>query len=168
LDDDLIRASSRSLGRDPTLHGRNEIWSRVLREDTNPFIGVGFYSFWTPDRNRRLSTGFYYSLGTAHNGYIETYVNHGLIGLALLLVMLVWAMQKARRAVLEATPLGALRLTLLIVLLLNNITESSFDRLVPAWLTLLLVAFDPPIRRSALSRRPPPFAQPALQLRPAA
>lgn len=144
----LVKAGSELLGRDPTLHGRNEIWSKALKEDINPLIGSGFYSFWTEQRNIRLSDGYYYMLGEAHNGYIETYLNHGLIGLALLLAMLVASVQAAKRAVLEGDRFGPLRIALVLMILFYNISESAFDRLVPIWLGFLLVAVSVPRRRA--------------------
>ncbi len=88
---------SQALGRDAKLHGRDDIWRRVLQEDINPLTGVGFYSFWTEERNRRISEGFYYHLGTAHNGYIETYLNTGLIGLSLLALAIVSGVKSIQR-----------------------------------------------------------------------
>jgi exopolysaccharide production protein ExoQ len=144
LGDDVVAGVSKALGRDPTLHGRGEIWRRVLHEDINPVTGVGFYSFWTPERNKRLSEGFYYSLGEAHNGYIETYLNHGLAGVTLLLGMLVASAHAAKRAVLAGSAFGTLRLALLITILFYNISESAFDRLVPIWFALILAGIDCP------------------------
>jgi hypothetical protein len=40
----------------------------------------GFYSFWTAERIERLSSKYFYDLTEAHNGYIEVYLNGGLIG----------------------------------------------------------------------------------------
>ena len=41
---------TKSLGRRPDLTDRTEIWKEVLDLKTDPFIGVGFASFWlTPN-----------------------------------------------------------------------------------------------------------------------
>lgn len=78
------------LGRNMTFTGRTAIWQQVLRVHLNPLIGAGYSSFWQPDRSESLSKalGFYYPLQEAHDGYIEVYLNNGLIGLAILLIVL--------------------------------------------------------------------------------
>jgi hypothetical protein len=133
----VVKESAALVGRDPTLHGRSDIWKAVLSEDTNPMVGAGFYSFWSPERNRRLSEKYYYSLGEAHNGYIETYLNSGLVGLFLLFAMIASAVSGIKRDVLNGSGLGTLRLGFLISTLMYNITESAFDRLVPVCFVLL-------------------------------
>jgi O-antigen ligase len=142
--DALIKESAAVVGRDPTLHGRADIWRAVLGEETNPLIGVGFYSFWSPERNQRLSEKYYYSLGTAHNGYIETYANSGLVGLLLLLTSIGIAAGRMKREVLAGSDVGAMRLACLVATILYNVTESTFDRLSPVWLIMLLVILDYP------------------------
>jgi exopolysaccharide production protein ExoQ len=135
---------SQALGRDAKLHGREDIWRKVLQEDINPLAGVGFYSFWSEERNQRISEGFYYNLGTAHNGYLETYLNTGLIGLSLLALAIVSGVKGIQKDVLAGSRFGALRLSFLFTIVIYNITESAFDRLVPVWFTLLLVIVDCP------------------------
>lgn len=131
-----------AVGRDPTLHGRHEIWTAVLKEDINPLIGTGFYSFWSEERNRRLSEQYYYSLGVAHNGYIETYLNNGLIGLFLLIAVIASAARGIKREVLIGSNFATLRLAFLILILLYNLSESIFDRLGIVWFILLLVMIE--------------------------
>jgi exopolysaccharide production protein ExoQ len=139
-----ITQASGMVGRDPSLHGRTDIWRSVLNENTNPLIGVGFYSFWSAERNHRLSQKYSYQLGTAHNGYLETYLNSGLIGVALLLTLIAQSGGKIKRQVLKGSQLGYLRLTFLATGLCYNVTESTFDRLSPMWFALLLVLVEYP------------------------
>jgi exopolysaccharide production protein ExoQ len=142
----VLKGFAEAVGRDPKLHGRAEIWEGVLKEDINPLVGTGFYSFWSPERNGRISKelGFYYNLGEAHNGYIETYLNSGLIGLALLFIVIGAGVKAIKRAVLDVSRIATLRLAFLVSILIYNITESAFDRLSMLWLTLLLVMLDYP------------------------
>ena len=143
------------LGRDPTLHGRKEIWAAVLNEGTNLFFGTGFYSFWTAERVQRLSAEYFYDLTEAHNGYLEVYLNGGLIGLGLLLGLLcATAMIAIRGLEKGASPLAALGLVLLIVSILYGVTEAVFSRLSLVWFGLLLAALsDVPSKAASLSRR---------------
>lgn len=137
----LMTQFTQTVGRDTTMHGRDAIWRAVLAEDdVNPLIGVGFYSFWTPERDQRLSEGFYYLLGEAHNGYIETYLTGGLIGLSLLMIAIASAVRRMKRDVLKGATFGDLRVAFTIPILIYNISESIFDRLGGGlWFVLILM-----------------------------
>ena len=89
-----------ALGRDVSLTGRTEIWRKVLNEDVDPLLGAGFYSFWMGDRPDKISKGFYYRLNEAHNGYLDTYLNSGLLGVLLLLALLLSSMKRIQRQLL--------------------------------------------------------------------
>jgi O-antigen ligase len=129
----------RMLGREPELTGRTPIWRAVLKEDINPLFGTGFYSFWTIERARRIadSAGLFYLLNEAHDGYIETYLNSGLIGLTLLVVVIVNAFNRYKKDALVGFGLASLRLAFIIAIVLYNVTESAFDRLTPVRFALL-------------------------------
>jgi len=149
----LVSQFAEAAGRDPTLHGRAEIWEAVLKEDFNPLFGTGFYSFWSEERNRRLSETYYYHLGEAHNGYIETYLNSGFIGLILFAAMIIHASRGIKREVLNGSGLGALRLAFIIPIGLYGLSESIFDRLVHVWFALVLVMMEfPRLRKPGLVR----------------
>jgi exopolysaccharide production protein ExoQ len=131
------------LGRNITLTGRTDIWNRVLKEDINPLFGEGFYSFWLGERNRRLSEGFYYDLGEAHNGYIETYLNAGLIGLCFFLVLLQRSYKRIMQAVNDGEEFAIFRLILFFSVLIYAITESIFNRMNPIWFAFISVIMNP-------------------------
>ena len=140
-----------ALGRDSTFTGRVDIWKNVLREDINPLLGTGYYSFWLGDRSKRISQGYYYELNEAHDGYLETYLNSGLIGLILLLAFLVAASNDIRKELELGGGYAGLRIALFAIAVMHNLTESGFDRLNAVWFGLLLVAINcPGSRKSAL------------------
>ncbi len=141
---DLGRVLVAILGRDLTFTGRTEIWSAVLKEDINPLFGVGYYSFWLGDRVERLSSGFYYHLNEAHNGFLETYINVGLVGLGLLVAAFVRAASRISGEVVAGSRFGALRLAFLVGVLMYNFTEAAFDRLNVLWVACLLVMIEYP------------------------
>lgn len=130
------------LGRDLTLTGRTDIWKAVLAERINPVLGAGFYSFWLGDRPERLSEKFYYHLNQAHNGYLETYLNSGWIGIFLLAAVLVSAARRIQDRVAAGSSDDSLRLAFLVSSAVYNITEAAFDRLNLLWFFLLLVIFE--------------------------
>src|ERR1041385_4314315 len=116
-----------TMGRDLTFTGRVDIWKRVLAEDINPLIGTGYYSFWMGDRVDRISEGFYFHLNEAHNGYIETYLNSGIIGLALLLLALYSASRRIKAELLQGQQFAKVRLIFLAVGVVYN-NRSRFQQ----------------------------------------
>ena len=73
-----------NLGKDLTLTGRNEVWADVLEMKTDPLIGTGFESFWLGKRLETMWEKHWWQPNQAHNGYIETYINMGFLGLFFL------------------------------------------------------------------------------------
>jgi exopolysaccharide production protein ExoQ len=147
---DLIFTVSRSiaelLGRDPTLTGRTEIWAALLDAKTNPLWGVGYESFWLGERlfaiwRRTGLTG----LNEAHNGYLETYLNLGLIGLCLLGALIIASYQTIFRWLSVSPQLASLSMALWTIALLYNFTESAFKNSL-VWFMFLLFAISVPRR----------------------
>src|SRR6266571_2176044 len=141
------------VGRDLTFTGRTAIWQSLLNEKTNPLFGEGYYSFWTGDRVRRLSEGYYYLLNEAHNGLLETYLNSGLIGLALLFAVLFCAGKRIRQEAAAGEPFAAFRLAFLIAVVFYSATEAVFNRLSLIWFLLLLAIIEYPRRKSGVMAR---------------
>jgi O-antigen ligase len=129
-----------ALGRDSSLSGRTGIWQRCLSAPINPLLGAGYYSFWLdPARVDKVSEGFWYKLNEAHNGYIETYLNEGFIGVFLVAAVLIFALRKLKGAVLnEEGVYPALRLAVLVVALFYNYSEAVFDRTNLIWFATLV------------------------------
>lgn len=134
------------LGRNLTLTGRTDVWATLLNEPINPLVGEGFYSFWTDDRVRRVSAAFFYELNEAHNAYLETYLNSGLLGLALLVAMLVSTGTRIQRAASGGSDFGILQVAFLMTIIFYGFTEAVLDRLDLVWLALLLVVVNCPAR----------------------
>jgi exopolysaccharide production protein ExoQ len=137
------------LGRDMTLTGRTDIWSALLKEGTDPLFGVGYYSFWLGDRVAKLSASFFYSLNEAHDTYLETYLNSGLIGLALLFAVILSAGIRIKREAMKSDPFGAFRLACFLPMLFYGITEAWMNRLGILWFLFLLVVMDCPRLRGS-------------------
>jgi exopolysaccharide production protein ExoQ len=113
------------LGRDPTLTGRTEIWNMVLALRTNPFLGVGYQAFWLGDRLAAIVSraGF---LNEAHNGYLETYLNLGFVGLALLSFVMIFSYRTIRRRLTLFPHFAPLSLAFWVIMLIYNVTEAAF------------------------------------------
>lgn len=128
------------LGRDPTLTGRSDIWHLVLDADLNPIIGAGFYSFWLGAGSDAVLEEGYQGLNQAHNGYIETYLNSGLIGLLLLTGVMISTYRRLKHEHSMGDSFATFAFCVLLVGLLYNTTEATFNRLSPVWFVIVLVA----------------------------
>ncbi len=127
------------LGREINFTGRDAVWRAVLAEDINPIIGTGAYSFWMGER---IEVGIAGLKGTneAHNAYLEVYLNVGLVGLALYLVMLAGSTRRAVRQLVRGETEGdRFRFAFLIITVMYGVTEAVVRQNL-IWLGLLLVA----------------------------
>jgi exopolysaccharide production protein ExoQ len=76
-----------SLGRDPTLTGRTDIWAVLLEKAGQRFwLGYGFQAFWSPGMDGEAADLWYrnrYIVDTAHNGFIDILLQFGVVGLGI-------------------------------------------------------------------------------------
>jgi exopolysaccharide production protein ExoQ len=131
-------------GHDATISGRSQLWSELLAFHSNPIFGTGFESFWLGDRLRTLWATHWWHPNEAHNGYLETYLNLGLIGLFLLLGLIVAAFRKIHVEMLSNFELGRFRMGFLAAVIVYNWTESSFKGLSPIWFVFYMIAMSCP------------------------
>jgi O-antigen ligase len=137
-----------AVGRDVTLTGRTAIWDAVLNEETNPLIGVGFYSFWLGGRAERLSAAYYYVINESHNGYLELYLDGGVIALSLYVAFLAASATRTMKSLaLGNTGIYSFRLSFLITAVVYAFTEAVASRLDLVWFVLVLVTVDYSRRR---------------------
>jgi O-antigen ligase len=156
---DPYKAVVQSLGRDPTLTDRTKLWGDVLPMVASPLLGAGFESFWLGDRLEALWRKWHWQPNQAHNGYIETYLNLGVIGLALLLGVLLAAFRGIASQLRTDRGLPSLYMAFLVVILVYNYTEATFKGVHIVWTLLFIVALRYPRRsndvvRVATSRHP--------------
>jgi exopolysaccharide production protein ExoQ len=129
-----------SMGRDPTLTDRTKIWAFLLSMHTNPVLGCGYESFWLGPRLQWFWT--HAGLGQineAHNGYLQVYLNLGLVGDALLIALLAAAYFSLFRKRHSAPTVTSLGLGVWTVLLFYNMSEAAFLTGL-LWVLLLLCA----------------------------
>jgi len=132
------------LGKDPTLTDRTKVWADCLSIPINPIIGVGFESFWLGERQEIMNSKWNWHPSEAHNGYLEVYLNLGLVGLFILLAMLLATFWKARRELLTNFHFGRFRMAFLLALMIYNWTEASFKAFHPMWFVFYIIALDYP------------------------
>ena len=138
------------LGRDPTLTTRVPMWYGLLEMAEDPLVGVGYESFWLGDR-LLLLLNMYGGLHQAHNGYLETYLNLGLIGLFLLLGSIASGIIKTRRYLTVDYSAAILRLCFVSVTVLYNWTEAAFVGVSDMWMLTFLGIMDPLSRQDTES-----------------
>jgi exopolysaccharide production protein ExoQ len=132
------------LGRDPTLTDRTELWTDVIAMQTNPIIGMGFESFWLGNRLALLSEKWWWVPTQAHNGYIETYLNLGLIGVFLLVVLIIATFRKITAKLPTEFEFSRLRLALLLAIVTHNYAEATFKGVHFLWTIFHIIAFQYP------------------------
>jgi exopolysaccharide production protein ExoQ len=135
---------SESLGRGSELSGRKELWTSLLGLHTNPILGTGFESFWLGERLERLQGIFFFTPNEAHNGYLETYLTLGLVGVLLLIGLFIATFWKIRLDLFRNFGWGRYRLGFLAAVILYNWTEAAFRTLNPIWFVFYLIAMDYP------------------------
>jgi len=154
------------------LTGRTDIWDFVNSEIARrPLFGWGYQSFWLvgPDAPSIVDApGWIKDMPSAHNGYLDTRLDMGYIGLTLLIIFIFATLHAIGRV--RETARAWLLLALALFLILTNFLESgwmhAYDML---WLMFLIVAAEAgrhwqpsfrgapePIRRGPLiaARRP--------------
>lgn len=138
------------LGRNDTLTGRTDIWRALWHWDINPIVGTGYEGFWLGDRRLAVQQSVLPFLNEAHNGYLETYLNLGYLGVAITAAILLSAYAKSRRALFRDFNFGRFRLAYLISFILYNWTEAAFRSNSFPFFMFFVVAIDYPLRRAAV------------------
>jgi exopolysaccharide production protein ExoQ len=141
---DMGSSVLQTMGRDPTLTGRTEIWKLVLGMAGNPLIGTGFESFWLGKRLEKMWSIYWWHPREAHNGYLEMYLSLGWLGLLMFAVVVITGYRTVSSALRRNSEEGALRLAYFVVAVAYNFTESAFGPLNVIWIFFLLATISVP------------------------
>jgi len=113
-----------SLGRNETLTDRAYIWASVLAiASRHPVLGTGYGGFWGLKSEAITSR---YGVLQAHNGYLDVYLQVGVIGIIFLSLFLLELCGKARNMTSYDKDLGVLSICFVIMILLYNYSEAGF------------------------------------------
>ena len=127
-----------AVGRDSTLTGRTAIWNQVLGMTVNPLFGAGYESFWLGERLEKIWQTNPEHPNQAHNGYLEVFLDLGLLGVTLLGVVMAWGYRSVVRALRWDPEAAGLKLAFFVVAAIYNLTEHAFRELHPVWIAFLL------------------------------
>ena len=124
--------------------GRTDIWKASIAAADNPLFGTGFESFWNTNVEkvaaglRGYETHTAHNLVSAHNGYIEVYLDLGWIGVCLIAMILVSGYRHAIKTFRRHPEVGSLLLAYVATCAFYSISEVGFRVLTPSWIFLLL------------------------------
>lgn len=118
------------LGRDITMTDRTYIWTDIYAVAAkSPLLGIGFGSFWIGRMaNIPWTATKSWVLAQAHSGYVDTYLQLGLVGMFLLFGTLFSVIPRLSNSLKGDFHFASLRITLLIVIAFINMTESVYLR----------------------------------------
>ena len=78
-----------ALGRDPTLTGRTVLWQHIVQSVTErPLLGYGYAAYWFGFNGPGASFTRDWGITSAHSGWLELTLDLGLVGVALVVVVL--------------------------------------------------------------------------------
>jgi len=133
-----------ALGRNSDL-GRTDIWRASMAAADSPIFGTGYESFWNAnvDKVAQNLPGYWHMHGlvSAHNGYIQIYLDLGWVGVGLIAAILMSGYRRAARTFGSNPQFGGLILAYIATSAFYNITEAGFRVLTPSWIFLLLALF---------------------------
>jgi exopolysaccharide production protein ExoQ len=148
------------------LTDRTLVWADALALQDNPLLGAGFESFWLGPRLEALGAKWWWQPAQAHNGYLETYLNLGIVGVMLLAGVLVATFRKINAALFVDFDFARLRLGLLFAILAFNFTEAAFRGLHLVWTLFYIIALDCRKPRLRTRMRPAARGRPRAHQRP--
>ena len=137
---DILQSSVAIMGRDMTFTDRTILWKDLINIDTSPLIGTGYDSFWLGNRMAKLWEHWSWHPISSHNGYLETYLELGFVGLFLMIGVIISAYRNIRKDFMFDFDFGRFKMIFLFIILLYNVTESSFKGLQLMWFIFLLIA----------------------------
>ncbi|MGH6981467.1 MAG: O-antigen ligase family protein, partial [Stellaceae bacterium] len=156
------------IGKDATLTGRVDLWHLVIPYgNERPLLGYGYGAFWIEDSPRTqeiwraLNS---YKPPHAHNGWIETYLELGMVGCVVVAVQLLQMWGNAARASNQGRDVDAPYMLLVVVMMLIfNMVEADLIRAPALFWPFLIIG---PVAMSKVMRQKPRGALAKADLRP--
>jgi exopolysaccharide production protein ExoQ len=158
-----------SVGRDVTLTGRTVLWAAVLQKIfERKWLGYGFGSFWigTPDTSQAVWSVTYainrWEPISAHNGFLDLALALGVLGVLIFLFGMASIVRKSFFRWNNGTQFGFWPVAYLIVMILENMGETSLFRQNNVyWVLYVIIAFAASPRTLQVPARVPKQRLPA-------
>ncbi len=132
------------MGRDSTLSGRTIIWSAVMNAiNKRPLLGYGYEGFWIGFHGEAVNVVLtaHFSLTHAHDGFLNLWLDLGVVGLVGFLLMLLPAIKNTLIAFGPGrSPFVDWYIGLIFITLIYNVDESFLLRNMDLMWILFLVA----------------------------
>lgn len=131
-----------ALGREgDTLGDRTLIWAAAIPVNPSALLGAGFESFWNGYGRFVVGDLSIYEQGmnSAHNGYIEIWLNLGWVGVVLIAGLLVSGFGQANAAFRRSPEVGALMLAFVASVSMYSVTEAGYRIMTPTAIMFFLV-----------------------------
>lgn len=115
-------------GKDPSLTGRTDLWEFMTEIALRrPWLGYGYGAFWAANSGaEEVWRAFAWTPPNSHNGYIDTWLNIGLIGLFIFAVGFIKNLSISLLLIRKyGTPEVVLPFMLLVYLGISNYSESA-------------------------------------------
>jgi O-antigen ligase len=138
-----------SFGKEMTLTGRVQIWSDLWPIALmKPFSGYGFGGFWVGDSHpvlKSLLAKWKWNVPHAHNGYLSVFIEMGIVGVIIVSLLILITYVKISRLFAMHFELARLRMVILLMVFLHNLSEVSLcDLSNPLWVLFLFSAVSLP------------------------
>ncbi len=130
------------LGEDPTLTDRTIVWQDCLALVENPLLGTGFESFWMGERLAKLWAKWWWHPNQAHNGYVEMYLNLGIIGILFFICFVIDTFRKIGRELLTNYEFARLKFGFFFAILALNYAEATFKGVSIVWTVFNIIAIE--------------------------
>lgn len=148
------------IGKSPDMTGRTKIWKVVLQLiDQRPLQGWGWSSYWVPwvEPYKGLVVINHVPYYQAHNAFLDVWMQLGIIGLGLFLLLVgVTFVRLWRLAVRHTSPLYLWPILVFVGIVTQNLTESRILVEI-GWVILVLFAVkvqEPSAKLEPLGRSP--------------
>lgn len=148
LSTNFINMLIESLGRDVTMTGRTDLWEYLMQIKINPLVGTGYKTFWTGHRLDQIWRDFWWHPKQAHNGYLEIYLNLGIMGLLSLIALIITTYKYNKDKLSFNFEMGKFSMAIFFMLIIYNWTEATFISSSPIWFIFLFTMIKVPTSMS--------------------
>jgi len=129
------------LGRESSLTGRVPLWTDLIKIANKKWMfGSGFENFWLVNFSI-IWQKYSFRPNNAHNGYIEIYLNLGITGLCILIILLFVNLSKLVKQLEKERNVYVLIFIYFLMVLINNISEAFFFKTNLEWFIVIVASF---------------------------